>query len=206
MGDDGPSDTFILGGIVEETREFIRQHFWEDEWRRRMFQQEARQTEILENQFGSGGSGPPLVGGGGGDAPTPAEILGAATADSYTEVQTRGDYTPDDVTVTNEDTVELSPGEEADILRVPVSVGTVWTEIGTTSHTHTLYQYKVDGEAVFDNPLFQPLGVPNNMKEFPVPIKVDDTLVVTVSREDSASGAAEYFSKASLYESADTEA
>ena len=97
-----------------------------------------------------------------------------------------------------DDNVQVLPGEEEQILEVEVGEPVGWFQTGTNDETYSLYKYKVDGELLLDEPLKKPLGLYNNMYEFPRPLKVTDKLEVSVKRTTDAPGPAEYFSNSVL--------
>lgn len=93
-----------------------------------------------------------------------------------------------------ETNVEIAPGETAYVIRPSLQSGS-WVSTGTNDETHTLYQYTIDGEPLLDDPLKEPLGLYNDPYSFPNPLSVDRQFGVRVTRQESASGSAEYFSK-----------
>lgn len=103
-----------------------------------------------------------------------------------------------DVAETDEN-VEIQPGETEYVLRVGVQGGD-WISVGVNDETHTLYQYTIDGEDLLDEPLKEPLGLYNSPYTFPTPLSADRTYGVRVTRQQSASGAAEYYAKASYFD------
>jgi hypothetical protein len=98
-----------------------------------------------------------------------------------------------------DDNVEIQPGETAHVLRVTVGGGD-WVSVGTNDETHTEYQYTIDGEELLETPLKEPLGLYNDPYKFPTPLSADQTFGVKVTRQNSASGAAEYYSKAAYFD------
>jgi len=103
-----------------------------------------------------------------------------------------------DVAETDEN-VEVAPGETEYVLRPGVQGGD-WISAGVNDETHTLYQYTIDGEPLLKEPLKEPLGLYNSPYNFPTPLSADRTFGVRVTRQESASGAAEYYAKAAYFD------
>lgn len=99
------------------------------------------------------------------------------------------------------DTVEnvtIQPGESEAVLDLDVNGPVGLQSIGTNDETYSLYQYEIDGETLLDSPIKKPLGLYNDMFEFPQPIKINSDFKVLVKRQADAPGPAEYFSNAVL--------
>jgi len=92
----------------------------------------------------------------------------------------------------------LQPGDTEVILEVNLNNSAAWYMTGTNDETYTSYDYKVDGESILGDPIPKPLGLYNNMFEFPEPLQVNNTLEVEVSRNSSAPGSDDYFSNVVL--------
>lgn len=97
-----------------------------------------------------------------------------------------------------EENVTIQPGGSKAVLDIDVAGPIGLQSIGTNDETYSLYNYEVDGETMLDSPIKKPLGLYNDMFEFPQPIRVDADLRVLVKRQDDAPGPAEYFSNAVL--------
>ena len=97
-----------------------------------------------------------------------------------------------------EDNVTVAPGEKKVILEANVSGGGALFSIGTKDDTYTLYQYYIDGEKLLDEPMKKPLGLYNDMFQFPKPIKVNQKIEVEIQRQEDAGAASEYFSNVVL--------
>ena len=97
-----------------------------------------------------------------------------------------------------EENVTIQPGESEAVLDLDVSGPIGLQSIGTNDETYSLYQYEIDGESMLDSPIKKPLGLYNDMFEFPQPIRVDSDLTVFVKRQEDAPGPAEYFSNVVL--------
>ena len=95
--------------------------------------------------------------------------------------------------------VEVEPGETEFVMRVGVQSGD-WISVGVNDETHTLYQYTIDGEPLLEEPLKEPLGLYNSPYKFPTPLSADRTFGVRVTRQQSASGAAEYYAKGAYFD------
>lgn len=96
--------------------------------------------------------------------------------------------------------VTIQPGETKTVLKTNVESGTQWVETGTTSNNNSLYQYKVDGNDIFDNKVETPLGLYNGLYRFPNPIRADGEIEIEVTRDESASSSADYVSKITYYQ------
>lgn len=90
--------------------------------------------------------------------------------------------------------VSIDPGDSETVLEVNLNDGGAWYSAGTNDETYSLYQYHVDGEPLLEDPIPKPLGLYNNMFEFPEPIEVQNSVSVEVTRQSDAPGSAKYFS------------
>lgn len=97
-----------------------------------------------------------------------------------------------------EDNITISPGETKAVLDIDVNGPIGWYQTGTNDATYSEYQYAIDGEPLVETPLKKPLGLYNNMYDFPAPLEVGNNLQVLVSRQDDAPGDEEYFSNVAL--------
>lgn len=112
-----------------------------------------------------------------------------AVSDSLKDSSSFGYFESDEETV-------IAPGASDVVLEANIgSLGGVY-RVGTTDANYSQYQYLVDGEPILDEPSSQPLGLYNDMFEFPNPIKVSGTFEVLVQREESAPGTEAYVSNA----------
>jgi len=90
--------------------------------------------------------------------------------------------------------VTIQPGDTETVVSAATE-GATWVGVGTNDETHSLYQYYIDNQAILDDPLTQPLGLYNDPFYFPQGQKVERQMQVRVTRENSASGSADYYSK-----------
>jgi len=90
--------------------------------------------------------------------------------------------------------VRVLPGDTETVLELNLNNGGAWYSSGTNDETYSLYQYYVDGEALLQDPIPKPLGLYNNMFEFPEPLQVNSSIEVEVTRQGGAPGSEEYFS------------
>jgi hypothetical protein len=95
----------------------------------------------------------------------------------------------------------LEPGDEKTVYELDVSSVSLWWETGTTSDPDSSYQYIVDGEELFNEPLTSPIGLINDRFRFPQPIQFSDGLKVIVLRDQSAQSNKDYTSRLTYYES-----
>jgi hypothetical protein len=93
-------------------------------------------------------------------------------------------------------TVEAEPGEEVEVLSIEPNSKRGIHAIGTVDREDTEYIYKVDGSSLLDEPMPSPLGLYNNMHEFPQPLSFNEAFKVKARLDDDAPGPREYFSKA----------
>lgn len=100
--------------------------------------------------------------------------------------------------IDTEQNVEVAPGTTEVVIEESFSENVSLSMVGTNDETHTVYEYFVDDEPLISDPIPKPLGLYNNMFEFPVPIQVNNSFRVEVTRQNSAPGIAEYFSNAVL--------
>jgi len=98
------------------------------------------------------------------------------------------------------DPVTLEPGEVATLLKVESETGGSWNQVGSNDATYTEYAYFVDGESIFDEPQFEPLGLYNDLYSFPQALKFSGTIEVRAQRQADAPGPEDYFSKVVYYE------
>ena len=96
--------------------------------------------------------------------------------------------------------IELEPGEAKTLLAVSSETGGSWHQVGTHDATYTEYAYFVDGESIFNEPQFEPLGLYNDMYSFPQPLKFASSIEVRAQRQADAPGPEDYFSKVVYYE------
>jgi hypothetical protein len=101
----------------------------------------------------------------------------------------------------SDEPVTLQPDEKATVFEKDVSSVSLWWETGTTSDPDSTYQYIVDGEELFDEPLTSPIGLINDRFRFPQPIQFSDELKVVVKREAGAGSSQSYNSRVTYYES-----
>jgi len=101
---------------------------------------------------------------------------------------------------TTGDPISLSPGESTTLVEADLEGGGLWIETGTSAQDNTKYQYEVDGNEVFDDPLDTPLGLFNNVYRYPQPLKANNEITVRALRLESAGGSADYVSKIRYYE------
>lgn len=114
------------------------------------------------------------------------ELIGAAEDFNYTETQT--EETPDG-------NVEIEPGETRTVVEGEILDSGFWLLVGTNDETYSRYRYFVGGQPVFEQALKQPLGLYNDPFRFPKALSVDGNIEVRVTRDESAPGPQEYFSK-----------
>lgn len=119
-------------------------------------------------------------------APSLLGLAGSVGAGSYERTETDTD-------------VSIQPDETKTVLRVGIQSAD-WVSVGTNDRTHSLYQYYIDDDALLDNPLKEPLGLYNDPYQFPAPLSGDREFRVEVTRQSSASGSADYFSKITYFE------
>jgi hypothetical protein len=96
--------------------------------------------------------------------------------------------------------VTLGPGDSATLVEADLDAGGLWIETGTSAQDNTKYQYEVDGNEIFDEPLDTPLGLFNSVYRYPQPLKARSQIEVKALRLESASGVADYVSKIRYYE------
>lgn len=101
---------------------------------------------------------------------------------------------------TTGDPITLAPGESAPLVNANIESGGLWIETGTSAQDNTKYQYEVDGNEVFDEPLDTPLGLFNDVYRYPQPLKTNSEITVRALRLESAAGSADYVSKIRYYE------
>lgn len=94
--------------------------------------------------------------------------------------------TPSDVTI--------QPGETETVLEAQVNGGAALHSIGTNDETYSLYQYKIDGEAILNEPLPKPLGLYNSMFKFPIPLEVENKVEVEITRTEDSPSPSSYYS------------
>lgn len=101
---------------------------------------------------------------------------------------------------TTGDPVTLGPGQSATLVEATLETGGLWIETGTSAKDNTKYQYEVDGNEVFDEPIDTPLGLYNSVYRFPQALKANSQIEVKALRLESAGGAADYVNKIRYYE------
>jgi len=98
-----------------------------------------------------------------------------------------------------DENVTLSPGETKYVIRSGVA-SAEWVATGTNDETYSLYQYTIDGQEIFEDPLKEPLGLYNDPYRFPSPLAADQSIGVKVTRTSDASGSADYYSKVTYFD------
>lgn len=91
--------------------------------------------------------------------------------------------------------IQLDTGEKGKTIEVTTDDVGYWWQTGTYDQDYTNYEYKVDGESVFSNPLPAPIGLYNNMYEFPQPIRFRDKFEIEIQRDEDAPGQQNFASK-----------
>ena len=111
---------------------------------------------------------------------------GSIGVDSYERAETDADVT-------------IYPGNEKTVLKETVR-GASWVSVGTNDETHSLYQYYIDDEPLFDEPLKESLGLYNDPFIFPEQLSASRKIAVEVRRQSSANGPEDYYSKIDYFE------
>lgn len=103
--------------------------------------------------------------------------------------------------IESESDVTIQPGETKTILDASVSKKSALWQIGSASRDYSGYYYKIDGSDVLsEDGLSHPLGLFNDMYEFPRPLSLQSGVEVIVKRSSAANGPAEYWSKIAVTE------
>jgi hypothetical protein len=97
--------------------------------------------------------------------------------------------------IESESDVTIQPGETKTVLSADFNSQTFWWETGTNDETYSTYEYLVDGDNLLDQSNSQPLGLYNDMYRFPAPITIGGNVEIKVTRDGSAGGPQDYYSK-----------
>lgn len=91
--------------------------------------------------------------------------------------------------------ISVPVGERKTIVSANPDEALLWYEVGTTSTSDTNYYWVIDGDELFNEPQYEPLGAYNSVYQFPNPIVAHNEIRVDVRRIPTASGATSYSSK-----------
>jgi len=88
-------------------------------------------------------------------------------------------------------------GEVVKTVDIDLDGPAIFYEVGNSDIQNSEYEYLVDGEPIFNERLFAPLGLYNDMYRFPEPLFATQSFVVKIHRQDSASGPEDFIGKTS---------
>mgnify|MGYP000450400486 CR=1 FL=1 len=89
----------------------------------------------------------------------------------------------------------VGAGDTVDVIDVEFDGPAIIYESGLSDIQDTRYEYLVDGEPIFNEKLFAPLGLYNNMYRYPEPLAVQSSFVVRAHRDGTASGPEDFIGK-----------